>query len=622
MSADSVSNRAAVAAKKKADDAAKARQAAQRAKPVVAQIPQRPIVNQRDNVVAAKPVVAQIPKSNIVNETKQTYGAKPVVAATPVVSKPLKTSTLGITEYPPNPNKNWSAVSKKYDMPEGYITATSDPTGSRNKAYLDSFGVDQPAPEVGAVDPFGAGGVEGLIASLRNSGGGGGGDTALDWAKWNAEQDAAAVASATSLRALQGLQGRLASGGYRGNADTLLGLINNQNTAGQSAITGNYNTNVLNTNNAFKTDTGYVNDIYNTGVRNVNDIYNADTGYANNAYNTAVGNTNTNYNTGVGNINSGYDTAQGMINSGYGDLNTYLNANQINPYANLQQQVGPADNAMANYLSAYGVSNDPVNQQVQASQMANQQGADSFNQLQQLMSANQQAGNQSNLDVSRMAQNYATTGLGSQRAGYLANADAARTNALNSSQSALSDAMYGANQARTSGLNAASLGQTSGLYGANQSRTQGLNSAESARMNAMNDLMNQIGGARYDVESGVGDRRTEHENAILAAGGSTSAIASDVNPGTGRVVSGPAASGPSGPSGSGATFGATPGATPAFIDGKPVVPGSAVSRAQEVATAPSNYPNFKAALAALNPNYKFTTMAAAKKKFPALAGKF
>jgi len=357
----------------------------------------------------------------------------------------------------------------------------SSGTKAQNDAYNLANRYNQPStkPPVQA-DPFAAyGGIAGLTKMLQGGGSGGSGskDSSLDWAKWNAEQAAAKNTTDTQLRALQGLQGRLASGGYRGNADTLLGLINDQNTQGQASIWDNYNT-------------------------------------------------------GISNINAGYDTAQGMVNTGYGDLNKYLNANQSNPYANLQQQVSPVNNAMANYLSAYGVSNDPVNQQVQASQMANQQGADSYNQLQQLMSANQLANNQSNLDVSQMAQNYATTGLGSQRAGYQANADTARTS-------------------------------------------------------AMNQLMDQINTARYGVEQGVGEKKTALEEAIIAAGG--------------------------------AVDGSTAGAG---ANAQPVVAGSATSRAQQVAAAPDNYPNFKAALADLNPNYKFTTMAAAKKKFPALAGKF
>lgn len=370
-------------------------------------------------------------------------------------------------------------------------------TRAQNDAYNAANVYNQPGPQAGTVDPFAAyGGIQGLTKMLQGGGSGGGSagkDTALDWAKWNAEQSAAKNTTDTQLRALQGLQGRLASGGYRGNADTLLGLINDQNTQGQASIWDNYNT-------------------------------------------------------GIDNINAGYNTAQGMVNTGYGDLNKYLTANQSNPYANLQQQVSPVNNAMANYLSAYGVSNDPVNQQVQASQMANQQGADSYNQLQQLMSSNQLANNQSNLDLSQMAQNYATTGLGSQRAGYQANADIARTS-------------------------------------------------------AMNQLMDQINQARYGVEEGVGSRKNALEEAIINAGGSTSATAADVNPDTGRVDSGPAAAG----SGN---------------DGKKPVEGSASARAQQVAAAPDNYPNFKAALADLNPNYKFTTMAAAKKKFPALANAF
>ena len=402
----------------------------------------------------------------------QPYHKNTVVAQLPKV---------GVTTWiPPNPDKNWAAVAKANNMPQGYITATSDPTGSRNKAYLDSFNVDQPAPQVGAVDPFGPGGLEGLISSIRGSGGGSSTAAADGLArdKWNAQQASDAATSAASLRALQGMQGRLASGGYRGNADTLLGLIDTQNQQGQTAIQGQYDT-------------------------------------------------------GTGNINAGYDTALGMTNTGYDDLNKYLNANQIDPYANLQQQVSPVNNAMADYLSAYGVSNDPVNQQVQASQMANQEGANSFNQLQQLMSANQLSNNQSNLGVSQAAQNYATTGLGTQRAGYLAN-------------------------------------------------------AESARMSAMNQLMDQIDQARYGVEEGVGNRKNALEEAIIGAGGDIGAGSDDVMTDVGRV------------------------------DAPPV----ATTRAQKVADAPNKYGSFKEALKVMSPNYKFTTMAAAKKAFKPLAAAF
>jgi len=402
----------------------------------------------------------------------------------PVVAQVPKTSTLGVTTYDPTNRSSADRMSGQISRDatkelygEAFDYDMSTP--QQRSAFELRHNINQPAAKVGGVDALGGqSGLQNILAAIR--GGGGSGTSAADGLardKWNAEQASDATAASTALRALQGLQGRLASGGYRGNADTLLGLINNQNTQGQASIWDNYNT-------------------------------------------------------GIDNINAGYDTAQGMVNTGYGDLNQYLNANQSNPYANLQQQSGPVNNAMANYLSAYGVSNDPVNQQVQASQMANQQGADSYNQLQQMMSANQLANNQSNLGLSQMAQNYATTGLGSQRALYQANADTTRTN-------------------------------------------------------AMNQLMQQIEASRYGVEEDVGTRRNALEEAIIAAGGSLD----------GSIAGG-------------------------GVDGKTVAPGSATARADEVSSAADNYPNFKAALAAMNPKYKFTTMAAAKKKFPSLAGQF
>jgi hypothetical protein len=401
--------------------------------------------------------------------------------ANKVVAQVPKSSTLGVSEYAWQPQnaprsadarETWSMPRIQDEAGRGrfnYNTATPGEILDFNTKYQ----INQPVATQTARLPS-------AVASGSYGSGSGSGPTAADTLardKWNAEQAAAGTATATALRALQGLQGRLASGGYRGNADTLLGLINDQNTQGQASIWDNYNT-------------------------------------------------------GIDNINAGYGTAQGLVNTGYGDLNQYLNTNQSNPYANIQQQVSPVNNAMANYLSAYGVSNDPVSQQVQASQMANQQGADSFNQLQQLMSANQLANNQSNLGLSQMAQNYGTTGLGSQRAAYQANAD-------------------------------------------------------TARASAMNQLMDQINQSRFAVEQDAGTRKNALEEAIIGAGGAVDG-----------TIAGPG------------------------VNAQPVAAGSATSRAQQVAAAPDNYPNFKAALADLNPNYKFTTLAAAKKKFPALAKEF
>jgi hypothetical protein len=361
-----------------------------------------------------------------------------------------------------------------------YSSEMRNSTPGANAAYNASIGRNQSGAPV-SVDPYAAyGGLDGLIQRISGSGSGSGSagkDSALDWAKWNAQQSADATAAATQLRALQGLQARLASGGYRGNADTLLGLIDEQNRTGQGAIGGNYTS-------------------------------------------------------GMTNIGQGYDTARGMMDIGYGGLNSYLAANQINPYANLQQQVSPSQNAMQSYLDAYGVSNDPVNQQVQASNISNQQAADFFNQLQALQSANQLSNNQSGIDVARMAQLMANTGLGAQRAGYESNA------AL-------------------------------------------------AQQQAMNQLADQINQARYGVEEDVGTRKTNLEEAIINAGGQIDGS-----------IAGPSST------------------------GTQVKPGSATSRAEQVKAAPDNYPNFKAALADLNPNYKFTTMAAAKKDFKNLAAAF
>jgi hypothetical protein len=106
--------------------------------------------------------------------------------------------------------------------------------------------------------------------------------------------------------------------------------------------------------------------------------------------------------------------------------------------------------------------------------------------------------------------------------------------------------------------------------------------ASLAQQQAMNQLADQINQARYGVEEDVGTRKTNLEETIINAGG-------DID---------------------------------GSIAGDQVKPGSATSRANLVKAAPDNYSNLKTALADLNPDYKFTTAAAAKKKFPALAKAF
>ena len=81
------------------------------------------------------------------------------------------------------------------------------------------------------------------------------------------------------------------------------------------------------------------------------------------------------YDKAITNVDQGYDAAQGLGHQGYDALNAYLGANQNNPYAGMRATVGSAPDALTQYLSAYGVSDQPVRGQIQADQLQAQQGA-------------------------------------------------------------------------------------------------------------------------------------------------------------------------------------------------------------------------------------------------------
>lgn len=138
-----------------------------------------------------------------------------------------------------------------------------------------------------------------------------------------------------------------------------------------------------------------------------------------------------NYQTGIQNIGQGYETAQGMLNTGYSALDEYLKQNPNNPYANYQSSFTPSQNAMQQYLSAYGVDQSPVNQQVAAENISGQLGADTFAALNETLSRVAQQSDLSRLAESQMGRNYGSTMLGAQRAGYEANAANVQQQALN-----------------------------------------------------------------------------------------------------------------------------------------------------------------------------------------------
>ena len=149
------------------------------------------------------------------------------------------------------------------------------------------------------------------------------------------------------------------------------------------------------------------------------------------------------YDRATTNIDEGFDAAQGLGNSGYAALNKYLTENPNNPYAGMQATVGSAPDALSNYLSAYGVSDQPVQGQIQADQLQAQQGAGNYNNLINLLSSIAQSGASSRGAESAMGQNLFDTSLGQERAGYQSQASNAQAQALAALQQQMFQSQFG-----------------------------------------------------------------------------------------------------------------------------------------------------------------------------------
>jgi hypothetical protein len=210
-------------------------------------------------------------------------------------------------------------------------------------------------------------------------GGGGGGSgmsssDKLDWAKWQYEKSGLDQAAEAKRKALALMQGQLA-GGYRGNIDDMLQRIREMGASAEGDISS--------------------------------------------AYDRALGN-----------IRGGYGEATKMMRTGYDALDAYLNQNNSNPYAGLVAAAqGQVPDSM-NYLQAYGAPTADVMGQIQAEQLAGQQGADAFNRFVNVLSGAQGQSNLSRLAESQMARNLGTTQLGSQRAAFESQAANSQAQAL------------------------------------------------------------------------------------------------------------------------------------------------------------------------------------------------
>ena len=143
------------------------------------------------------------------------------------------------------------------------------------------------------------------------------------------------------------------------------------------------------------------------------------------------------------NLDEGFTAAQGLGNTGYAALNKYLLQNPNNPYAGMKATVGGSPDAMSNYLKAYGVSDLPVQGQIQADQLQAQQGAGNYQNLIDVLGAVAKQGASSRGAESAMGQNLFNTSLGQDKAGYQGQASNAQAQALAALQQQMFQSQYG-----------------------------------------------------------------------------------------------------------------------------------------------------------------------------------
>jgi hypothetical protein len=175
------------------------------------------------------------------------------------------------------------------------------------------------------------------------------------------------------------------------------------------------------------------------------------------------------YNRAQENLGAGYDMAKGLTDQGYAALQNYLQQNPNNAYAGLQQQVQTVANPMEQFLSAYGVSGEPVQAQVGAEQLAGQQGAGAFNSLADILNRTAQQSDASRMAEMQMGQTMANSGLGAQRANYQAQNSNAQAQAMAALMQQLNQGKFGVEQSRQAAREAARLAalNATGNYGVN-----------------------------------------------------------------------------------------------------------------------------------------------------------
>jgi hypothetical protein len=148
------------------------------------------------------------------------------------------------------------------------------------------------------------------------------------------------------------------------------------------------------------------------------------------------------YKSALGNIGAGYADASRMTGQGYNALNQYLAQNNLNPYAGASFTPTTVGDVSQEFMQAYGIDSPEIAQQAATENAYNQQGAQGFNTMYDLLSRAAQQSQQSRMNESQMAQNFANQGLSSTRAAYEAMAAKAQQQSLSDLLNRISSSRY------------------------------------------------------------------------------------------------------------------------------------------------------------------------------------
>lgn len=323
---------------------------------------------------------------NVAPKTKRTTGVRQWAGS---ADRPQGTVVATARQpFQQNPNQNVQQTVREAEAnPAPFVS------GQKSKEDLNTLADEY----VNKIESSGIPGVSGtsgsdywskLLGQLGGSSGGGSrlsaADVSLQELKYKMQQDALDRADtlaekqkqeALTQTILGQMQNQLATKGYRGNVDAILGMLDKMQSTQQG---------------------------------NIGDVYQR----------------------ALGNIGQGYDVASELMGQGYSELDKYLAANPNDPYASLRAQLAPVQNPMEQYLSAYGVSSPDVQAQVAAEQLAGQQGAGAFNTLADLLSKASQQADKSRLAEALMSRRAGTAGLGQQKAALTSQAEMAQAQAL------------------------------------------------------------------------------------------------------------------------------------------------------------------------------------------------